>query len=139
MKVVFDSNILIAALLFPGGRADAAVGNILDGTDGLLISRPIIQEVLAVFAKKFSRDKEELCRVAVVLGELGTLVEPSRRLSVFRDEPDNRILECAVEGKAEGIVTGDKAMLAIGEYEGTRLMTLADYLAKSRRARKRDE
>ncbi len=51
MKVVFDSNILIAALLFPGGRADAAVGNILDGTDALLISRPIIQEVLAVLAK----------------------------------------------------------------------------------------
>lgn len=130
MKVVFDSNILIAALLFPGGRADAAVGNTIDGTDDLLISRPIIQEVLAVLAKKFSRDKEELSRVAVVLGEMGTLVEPSRRLSVFRDEPDNRILECAVEGKAEVIVTGDKAMLALGEYAGVRLIPLAEYLAE---------
>ncbi len=128
MKVVFDSNILIAALLFPGGRADAAVENILDGTDDLLISRPIIQEVLAVLAKKFSRDKEELSRVSVVLGEMGTLVEPSRRLSVFGDEPDNRILECAVEGMAEAIVTGDKAILAAGEYEGVRIISLARYL-----------
>src|SRR3970282_1400337 len=134
MKVVFDSNILIAALLFPGGRAEAAVANILDGVDDLVISRPIIQDILSVLAAKFSRDKEELSRVAVVLGEMGQIVEPSRRLSVLRDEPDNRILECAIEGKADVIVTGDKAMLAIGEYGGIRLITLAEYL--DRRGRK---
>lgn len=139
MRVVLDSNILIAALLFPGGRAEAAVANILGGVDDLVISRPIIREVLSVLASKFSRDKEELSRVAVVLGEMGEIVNPSRRLSVFRDEPDNRILECAVEGKAEVIVTGDKAMLAIGRYEGIRLITLADYLDKPRGGRKRRE
>jgi len=130
MRVVFDSNILISALLFPGGRAESAVANILDGIDDLVISRPIIREVLSVLASKFSRDKEEISRVAVVLGEMGEIVEPSRRLSVLPDEPDNRNLECAVGGNAEAIVTGDKAMLAIGEYEGIRLITLADYLGK---------
>lgn len=137
MKVVFDSNILIAALLFPGGRADAAVSNILGGVDDLVISRAIIQEVLSVLASKFSRDKEELSRAAVVLGEMGEIVTPSRRLSVFRDEPDNRILECAVEGKAQAIVTGDKSMLAITEYEGIRLIGLAEYLDKPGGGRKR--
>jgi predicted nucleic acid-binding protein len=72
--------------------------------------------------------------VAVVLGEMGEIVNPSRRLTVFRDEPDNRILECAVEGKAVVIVTGDKAMLALGEYQGIRLISLAEYL--DRRGRK---
>jgi putative PIN family toxin of toxin-antitoxin system len=128
MRVVFDSNVLLAALLFPGGRAEAAVANILDGVDDLVISPPIIREVLTVLALKFSRDKEELSRVAVVLGEMGEIVEPSRRLSVFRDGPDNRILECALEGNAEVIVTGDKAMLAVGEYRGVSLITLAEYL-----------
>ncbi|HEU5361406.1 MAG TPA: putative toxin-antitoxin system toxin component, PIN family [Candidatus Deferrimicrobiaceae bacterium] len=137
MKVVFDSNILIAALLFPRGRSEAAVMRILGGVDDLVISRPIIQEVLSVLATKFSRDKEELSRVAVVLGEMGEMVEPLHRLSVFRDEPDNRILECAVEGKAKVIVTGDKAMLAVRQYEGIRLITLAEYLDKPRGGRKR--
>jgi len=137
MRVVFDSNVLLAALLFPGGRAEAAVTRILEGRDELVISASILQEVLSVLATKFSRDKEELSRVAVVLGEMGTLVEPSRRLSVFADDPDNRILECAVEGKAEAIVTGDKAILAAGEYEGIRLITLADYLDKPKRSGKR--
>lgn len=128
MKVVFDSNIFISALLFPGGRADAAVAKILDGVDDLVISHPIIEEVLAVLAAKFSREREELSRVAVLLAEMGEIVEPTVRWDVFRDEPDNRILECAVEGRVEAIVTGDKAMLAIGEHEGIRLITLADYL-----------
>ena len=135
MKVVFDSNIFISALLFPGGRADAAVAKILDGIDDLVISRPIIDEVLSVLASKFSRDREELSRVAVLLGEMGEIVEPTVRLNILRDEPDNRILECAVEGKAEAIVTGDKAMLAIRVYEGIRLITLVDYLKKPGRHR----
>lgn len=135
MKVVFDSNILLSALLFPGGRAETAVEKIFDGIDELVISRPIIDEVLSVLASKFSRDREELSRVAVLLGEMGEIVEPTARLDVFQDDPDNRILECAVEGKADAIVTGDKAMLAIGEYEGMRLITLADYLKKPGRRR----
>ncbi|MBE0568557.1 MAG: putative toxin-antitoxin system toxin component, PIN family [Deltaproteobacteria bacterium] len=135
MKVVFDSNVLISALLFPGGRADAAVAKILDGVDDLVISCPIIEEVLSVLAAKFSRDREELSRVAVLVAEMGETVEPTVRLDVFRDEPDNRILECAVEGNADLIVTDDKAMLAIREYEGIRLITLADYLEKPGRGR----
>jgi len=138
MRVVFDSNVLLAALLFPGGRGAAAVENVLDGVDDLVLSPPLIREVLSVLAKKFSRDREELSRVAVVLGEMGEIVNPSRRLSVFRDDPDNRILECAVEGHAEAIVTGDKAMLAVGEYNGIRLITLTGYL-ETKGVRKRGE
>ena len=134
MRVVFDSNVLLAALLFPEGRAAAAVENILDGSDDLVLSPPLLREILSVLSRKFSRDREELSRVAVVLGEMGEIVDPSCRVEVFRDEPDNRILECAVEGKAVVIVTGDKARLALGEYQGIRLISLAEYL--DRRGRK---
>jgi len=134
MRVVFDSNVLLAALLFPEGRAAAAVRYILDGTDELVLSPPILREVLTVLARKFSRDREELSRVAVVLGEMGEILEPSSRLTVFRDEPDNRILERAVEGKADVIVAGDKAMLALGECQEIRRISLAEYL--DRRGRK---
>jgi predicted nucleic acid-binding protein len=47
---------------------------------------------------------------------------------VLRDEPDNRILECAVTAKARVIVTGDQAMLALGEYRGIRILSLKDFL-----------
>jgi putative PIN family toxin of toxin-antitoxin system len=129
MKVVFDSNVLLAALLFPDWRGAEAVQRVLAGRDQLLISPAIIAEVVSVLARKFSREVEELSRAAVVLSDLGRLVEPAHRLSVLRDEPDNRVLECALEGAADIIVTGDKAMLALEQFQGVRLVSLAGYLS----------
>jgi putative PIN family toxin of toxin-antitoxin system len=81
-----------------------------------------------VLARKFARDAEELSRVAVLLADLATLVKPGRRVSVLRDAPDNRILECALAGRADLIVTGDQALLALGEHDGVRIVRLADYV-----------
>ena len=101
---------------------------IISGKDELLISKPIIQELLDVLATKFSHDREQLAHLAVFLSELGESVRPRRTLRVLSDEADNRILECAKAGNADAIVTGDQAMLKLGEYENIRLMTLRDYL-----------
>lgn len=128
MKVVFDTNILVAALVFPGGRGEEALRRILEEQDDLLLSKPILDELLGVLARKFARDAEELARVAVFLGGLGTVVKPVRRLRVLADAPDNRILECALAGEANAIVTGDRAMLALGEYRGIRILALRTYL-----------
>lgn len=128
MRVVFDTNIFVSALVFPGGRAEAAMHRILDGQDELLLSPPILDEVLRILAEKFSRDKEELSRVAVLLGDIAEVVRPKRSIHVLADEPDNRILECAVSGRADRIVTGDKGMLALGAFQGIPVVPLASYL-----------
>ncbi len=129
MKAVFDTNIFISAFVLPGSRAEAALLKIIEGETELLISKPIIKEVLGVLARKFDRDTEELARVAVYLSELGMVVHPRGRLKVLSDEPDNRILECAVAGNAEVIVTGDQAMLRLGTYRGIQILSLKQFLA----------
>lgn len=129
MRVVFDSNIFVSALTLPGGQADRALRRVIDGRDHLIVSKAIIHETLGVLARKFSRDREELARVAVFLADLGSVVSPRRRVGVLDDEADNRILECAVIGDADLIVTGDNAMLRLGEYRGVRILALRDYLA----------
>ena len=128
MKVVLDTNIFISALVLPGGQASIAVLGAVEGRFELAISKPIIHEVLDVLARKFARDTEELARVAVFLTELGEIVHPRKTLKVLRDEPDNRILECALAAHAEVIVTGDRAMLALGEHKGVRMVTLREFL-----------
>ena len=130
MRVVFDSNILITALVFPGGRGEAALVRILSERDELILSKAILDETLSVLARKFARDAEELARIAVFLDDLSTSVKPRRQLEVLDDAPDNRVLECAVTGRAAAIVTGDKAMLALGEYAGIRILSLSDYLSR---------
>lgn len=127
-RVVFDTNILVSALAFPGGQGEAALWRIIKQTDQLVLSRPIIDELLDVLARKFARDAEELAHVAVFVTELASIVAPRRRLRVVKDDPDNRILECAVTGRAQIIVTGDKALLALNMYEKIRILSLREYL-----------
>ena len=128
MKVVFDTNVFVPALTLPGGHGDQAIRKIVEGEDSLALSRPILDELLSVLARKFARDREELARVAVFLSNLGEIVEPVESLTVLADEPDNRILECALAANARLIVTGDRAILALGEYCGVRIVSLGTYL-----------
>ena len=128
MRVVFDTNIFVSALAFPGGRADRAIRRIVDGRDHLIVSRPIINELLDVLARKFRREAEDLARVAVFVADLGEMVETRRRLRVLRDNADHRILECAVAGGAEAIVTGDRAMLKLRKYRDIRILALRNYV-----------
>ena len=128
MRVVFDTNILVSAIVLPGGRGDDALRRILEGPDELIISKPIIDELLLVLARKFSRDPEELSRIALFINDAAELVHTRRRLRVLEDEPDNRILECALKGRAETIVTGDKRMLELGSYKTVSIVSLRQYL-----------
>ena len=130
MRVVFDSNILISAIAFPGGRGDVALMRVITEQDELLLSKAILDETLSVLARKFARDAEELARIAVYLSALSISVKPRRQIQVLKDAPDNRVLECAVAGRAEAIVTGDKAMLALRNHAGIRILSLRDYLSE---------
>jgi uncharacterized protein len=128
VKAVLDTNIFVSALALPGGQAEKAIVHALEGRFDLVISKPIIHEVLGVLVRKFDRDAEELSRVAVFLADLGTVVRPRKKVRVLCDEPDNRILECALAADAELIVTGDRAMLELREFERIRIMTLREFL-----------
>jgi len=119
---------LLSALAIPGGQAERAIDLVIDARVHLCISKALIHEVLGVLAQKFSKDPEELARTAVFLADLADLVAPRKKLKVLDDEPDNRILECAVTGRADVIVTGDRAMLRLGNYRGIRIISLRQFL-----------
>jgi putative PIN family toxin of toxin-antitoxin system len=128
LKVVFDTNIYVSALLLPGSQADFALMRIADGTDRLIISKAIVDELLDVLSRNFAKDADELARVAVFLADLADIVRPRNRIEVLEDGPDNRILECARTGGAHAIVTGDKAMLRLRRFGAIRILSLQQYL-----------
>jgi len=130
MKVVFDTNIFISAFVIPGSQGEKAVLRIIEGRDVLLLSKGILDELLTVLSTKFSRDKEEISRVAVILSEMAEWVVPSEKIKVLNDDPDNRILECAVSGNADVIVTGDKELMGLRGYEKTKIISLKEYLGE---------
>lgn len=133
MKVVFDTNILVSALVFPGGRGEAALARIIEEHDELILSRAILDELLGVLARKFARDADELAHVALFLSDLAQIVRPRRRLAIVRDDPDNRVIECAVAGRADAVVTGDRQLLALRDHQGIRIIALSEYLDAKQR------
>jgi putative PIN family toxin of toxin-antitoxin system len=129
LRVVFDTNIFVSAFVFPGGTADLAMLRMFSSQDQLCTSRILLLELSRVLAEKFKYNTEEISRVAMIVTERSELIQPQLKLAVLGDEPDNRVLECAVAAKADIIVTGDKAMLALKAYNGIRIITLKAYLA----------
>ena len=65
-----------------------------------------------------------------MIAEQSMWVEPLERLAaISSDESDNRYLECAVEGGAQYIISGDKHLLELGEYRGIAIVSAADFIA----------
>jgi len=128
VRVVFDTNIFVSALMFPGRQAEKALERIVAGHDHLLISQSITDEVLTVLARKFRQDAEQLAHDAILLAQIGEIIATRQRLTLLKDDPDNRILECAVAGRADLIVTGDRELLDLKQFEGIRIVSLRSYL-----------
>ena len=128
MRLVFDTNIFISAFVIPYSKAAKAILKILEGTDSLIISKEIINEVLSVLSSKFHRDSEAISHTALYLSDLSQIVKPVKKIHILEDDPDNRVLECALHGKADAIVTGDKEMLKLKQFEGVRILSLKEYL-----------
>jgi putative PIN family toxin of toxin-antitoxin system len=128
MRVVFDTNIFVSAFAIPGSLAEKAILRIIEGIDTLILSKELLDELLFILSVKFSRDREEISRIAVFLSEMSEWVAPALHLHVLEDKADKRILECAIQGKADVIVTGDKAMLKLRDYKGVKIISLRAYL-----------
>ncbi len=128
MRLVFDTNVYVSAFLVPGSKSDLAFRLASRGVFELVISSEIAAETRDKLSTKFGYPEAQVDHAERAILEVATLVEPEDRLSVLEDEPDNRILECAVAAGAAAIVTGDKDLLSLGSYERIGIMTVAELL-----------
>lgn len=127
-KVVFDTNVYISAFLTKSGRAEEAYLHAVKGKVRLYTSVPIITETASKLKTKFSWDDEAIKKTVRHVSSVATVVKPTLKLTILADEPDNRILECAKAAEADLIVTGDKHLLVLKEFEGSRIVTIAEFL-----------
>lgn len=125
MRVVVDTNVLISALLFDGNPEKLIVAA-LAGSGQLVLSPYIIIETTRILETKFAVRHENLELLQQLLTEAEQVYfEPF--LNIVTDEPDNRILETAVKGRSNYLVTGDKLLLALKQYEGIKIVSVKEY------------
>ena len=128
MRFVFDTNVYISAFIVPGSKSDLAYRRAERGVFELAVSDAILTELTGKLGSRFGYTEEEIRQVENAVREVAIVFEPETELSVVPDEPDNRILECAITARASAIVTGDRHLLRLGNYQDIGIMTVSDLL-----------
>lgn len=132
MRVVLDTNIYISGLLVPNGN-NGKILRLLERPElVLLVSQAILDELQDKLIEKFGYATEEAAGVIRDFSEMSEMVRPTSLVDAVKQDPDdNRILECALDGGADVIVSGDKKhMLALGEFRGMPILSPAEFLSR---------
>jgi hypothetical protein len=135
MKIVLDANIYVSSMINTQGNPRHIMQQWEQGDFDVLVSSSIIKEIGRVLrypriAKRHKQNEQAIERFLELLSSEAIVVEPTNRLDVVQeDESDNRYLECALEGKAQYIISGDKHLLKVGEYKGVIILPPGAFVA----------
>ena len=125
--LVLDTNVLISAVLF-GGTPESIVNLCRSGKTQLVTSDAVLAELSGVLRRKFGMESWQVVAIVEELRSFAMVVVPAVTVNVIEVDPDdNRVLECAVEARADFIVSGDtRHLLALAEYDGIPIVSPAE-------------
>jgi putative PIN family toxin of toxin-antitoxin system len=127
-RVTADTNVLISALVFQGlpGKFLALA---LAGAFQIITSPILLDELDEKLRFKFLWSPTKVDQARSDLEELCDVVSTIDHLHIIIDDPDDdRVLECAVAGRADFIVSGDRHLLNLGSYDGTPIVTARQFM-----------
>ena len=133
LRCVFDTNVIISAVLFEHSKPALALNKAFNEGE-VLISKATEKELEEIFfRKKFDSytTVEERTEFLHYFFQQTIKIEINKTVSICRDPKDNMILELAVSGKADMIVTGDKDLLDLSPFEGISVLSPKDFLESS--------
>ena len=131
-RIVIDTNIFVSGLLNPHSGKPANLIKLLPLRHKryqLLVSGKICEEyknVLNRFERiSLNKRKKLLAKIRTHSG----WINPEKKFVIIEDDPeDNKFIECAVAGKADFIITGDKHLLNVKEFQGIKIITVDKFL-----------
>jgi uncharacterized protein len=129
IRAVLDANVIVSAVLTTTGVPAQILDAWRTEDFALLVSSPILEEVARVLeypriARLHRWTRAKIRAFVAELAYLGIMTPGKVTLNVIRDDPaDNRYLECAVEGAADYLVSGDRDLLDLQEHGGIRIVS----------------
>ena len=130
--VVFDTNILLSALLSPTGAPFRCVAMAKLGIVESITCEAILDEFREKLENKFGYAPS---RAQAAIEEIRTISRmvaiPNTLTGIVPDPDDHKVLECAVVGGATHIITGDRRhLLPLGSYQGVAIVRATDFLSQ---------
>lgn len=132
-RVVLDTNVLISAYQF-GDKPETILELAQNRAFVSLTSEPLRDELVRVLNEKFPMAPELIREACARFWEASAWVVPRLRICLCSDDADNRVLECAAEGQAGYIVTGDRDLLTLAPVPALTILTPDAFLAHFRAA-----
>lgn len=131
LVVVFDTNILISALLSNGSKPDLCINLARNGEIESVTCAEILSEFQQKLIQKFHYPVSDAQDVIDEIVSFSRIVVISNMLKVVEADPkDDMIIECGITGNASHIVTGDKRhLLPMKRYENIGIVTATDFFA----------
>jgi len=133
MKVTLDTNILISST-FWDGDSNKILNKVENNKIELILSEELIKEFTKVLnyeeIKNKIRDKSlEMNRTVEKIISLSKIVAPLTKFDIVsEDHDDNKIIECAVEGNVNYIITNDNHLLKLKEFQEIKIITPVEFL-----------
>lgn len=137
MRAVVDTNILVRAVIKPAGTVGPVLLRLRHGDYTILYAQSLLEELIDVLNRPRIREKYGLTDqdIQAVVGLIllrGEAVLPpeseEERITVCRDPKDDKLLEIAVAGEADVIVSGDQDLLVLDPYAGIPILPPAAFL-----------
>jgi putative PIN family toxin of toxin-antitoxin system len=129
IRAVFDTNVLVSALLKPGASESSVVEAAAVGKLIPCLSPAVLAEYRDVLHRpRFRFETRDVRAFLRALMEVSVFVSPAAALSVCPDPDDDRFLECAEAAGAHYLITGNKRHFP-AQWLGTRVVSAREMLA----------
>ncbi|MBS3908749.1 MAG: putative toxin-antitoxin system toxin component, PIN family [Actinobacteria bacterium] len=134
IKACIDTNVFVSGTISSSGAPFEILEAWRDREFILLASDEIIAEISKVLnypkiKKTFSLTDEEIEKDLLLLGKYSQITPGELRLDIITEDPsDNIFLACAVEGKADFIISGDNHLLQVGTYQRIQIITPREFV-----------
>jgi len=135
IAAVLDANVLVSSTLVPTGPPARVRRAVVEGKFRLVTSRPIIDEVCRTLrservSRPYRLEPLDVWQMRQFLEHEGDIVALTEIVAGVATHPeDDLILSTAVSAKADYLVTSDRQLLALREYEGVKIVTPNDFLS----------
>ena len=130
LKVVFDTNVVVSAALYEKSLPALLLSLGLEDKVRFFVSPALLNEYEAVLKRpRFKLGQRQITELMGKINRKALIVTPTKRLKIIEaDEPDNRVLECAIKAEADFIITGNKRHFPFEEFKGSKIVTPREFI-----------
>jgi putative PIN family toxin of toxin-antitoxin system len=130
MRAILDTNVLISAFVFPGGKPEAVYRLALEGRLEIGTSRSLLVEFGRVLEDEFGWHADRVEDAVAQVTRMAILIEPGEVVQVVAADPaDDRVLEAGRACDADVIVSGDRHLLDLGAWSDIEIVSPAAFIA----------